>query len=897
MPIQPVHLLQLCFTVLQPIRNLPHFHGCQWKGLFKNLRKLAVELSPDLADIPAALYPVPVEMGIRSYTPGDTVMLGLTVPADSSLLLDSVLKNFNNSPPGRGHFQAGVTLKLDSAMSRVTGQPWEISDPPVTPENLENEIEHLSNLATFSLETLSPLRVMRPTGLKEKGHKLFDHDFFFSGEIRDPVRFFLQRLGCADLEAQIPQVTGGALRFLDITYKEKSLGGVVGRLSFSGKPSPDQAKWFVLGQYAGVGKNKNDGEGFYSIPELQGQSLAAPLQRGTTLMSRALETSSLETARDRLPDSSPGPDGMSLADAKAAGTALLEMLRKNTLTCRTVNAELKHYALSKPSGGVRSIHVQNMGERILHRSFADILGKPLDQLFSDSSYAYRKGRSRKNAARILQDAMAAGYEYGIKADIRAFFDSIDLKMIRDLLAGLFPLEPMITHIDGWLQNTSQQGIPGLPQGWCLSPLLSNLFLDRFDRDMEEAGFRLVRFADDFVLLARSSGPEPDIVKTVENSLAGLGLALHPEKTCRVLQGQEIEYLGYLISRDMIRNNKSDEHPIDEKWLPVFKAEWQLGIPVYITSICRGAYSDGANLVVNRVDGAKQNISWNGISRLVVVGRSSFSGGVIHRAVREQIPVTFIDVMGRMRGHLTVPQTAPPKHIDVQRAKQSDKDWVLELSKKLICAKIHNCRILLRRNDRNDEELKTREDQAFTAQSLEELRGIEGRAARVYFRQLATLVDPFDFRGRVYHPPDGPVNVMLSFGYTLLYNRLATALESKGLETRLGFLHAGRGKHQALASDVIEPLRHLIDRIVLSMIHLKEISPADFDQQKRNMEIICRLTGEGFRTFISRYEWVMSSRFTLPDGRKMDYNEYLDTTAGDLRRTVCYDIPYKPLKIY
>ncbi len=124
---------------------------------------------------------------------------------------------------------------------------------------------------------------------------------------------------------------------------------------------------------------------------------------------------------------------------------------------------------------------------------------------------------------------------------------------------------------------------------------------------------------------------------------------------------------------------------------------------------------------------------------------------------------------------------------------------------------------------------------------------------MYFQAFGTLVSPFTFPGRAFYPPKDPVNAMLSLGYTLLYNRLAAALREHGLQPRKGFFHCSGGHHYALASDLMKELRHLIDRIVLTLIHRKEVTPNDFGITRRYGKDCCRFNGKGFRTFIRRYE--------------------------------------------
>ena len=205
-------------------------------------------------------------------------------------------------------------------------------------------------------------------------------------------------------------------------------------------------------------------------------------------------------------------------------------------------------------------------------------------------------------------------------------------------------------------------------------------------------------------------------------------------------------------------------------------------------------------------------------------------------------------------------------------------------------------VLLRRNNIESKELRELEIKSLSAESIDSLRGYEGTAARIYFSEFAHLVEPFAFRGRVYHPPDGPVNVMLSLGYTMLYNRIATMLKDKGFNARIGFYHKGRGAHNALASDLLEELRHIVERIVLSLIHLNEISASDFSVIKRKNTDVCRMEGEGFRKYVRRFEKTMAQKASYYGGGKMSYNAYLDEMAGSLKRSFKLNIPYKAMRI-
>lgn len=895
-----LHLINLQFTVIAPIKGLPFFHGPHWSAMFRLLRKA---LSTGTDQSSGMIMVHPIETGVCSYSVGDKIRLGVTVDASNASLLAAILEHFHDvsSEEFTGHFQPNVTVRLDSVISRRSGDVWNVSDPPITPKDLLEDAQRLTELDEFTIRTISPLRIVRPAGLKAVGHRYCDVDYFMNGSGSFPLASLLPTGNLRGANLNVV-VKASGLKWIDVSYgvgkDSTTLGGIMGSIEFCGRVDIQTAIELVWGQYVGVGKNRSFGFGFYEIRELMPCSKVFPLKRCTTLFARSISMPSLKDALAKLPNSSPGVDGMTVTEAKDAEDYILTSLMQGVQEIPSSDSvSLKRYMLPKPNGGHRFIYVQNVKDRVLHRSFADNIYPAIENLLSTSAYAYRHGLSRKNAANAIKDLLQQGYTHGIKADISAFFDSVDIYDLCRLLVGLFPAEPLVSYLSHWLHLTTNQGISGLPQGWVLSPVLSNLYLDRFDRMLDKKGFKLVRFADDFVVLFRpESSDQETCLRVVEEGLGQLGLRLNHAKTQTIDGTQPINFLGYLVSASDVLSAEKQKLLPEEEWQSVFQPHILHGIPVYLSCICNGAYSSGANIILKNQDQEQISIPWSQVGRLVIVGRSPFSGGLVYRAVRERIPVTFLDVMGRMRGHLSESQFLSSSLNAFQEERLKDPAWQLNFCRALIGAKIHNSYVLLRRNDVTVPVLKTLEHQALEASNLEQLRGIEGYAARIFFEQFSTIVAPFEFKGRNYHPPDGPVNVMLSFGYTLLYNRITSVLINKEFNPLCGFFHVSRGRHCALASDILEPLRHIVERIVLALIHLKEIKVEDFTIQKQGDISICRMQGNGFRAFISRYEKTMASRFTTQANKKMSYNEWLDYTVDNLKSAVRHNLPYKPLRI-
>ncbi len=923
-------LFELRFRVISPIRKLPHFHGAQWSAFFRHALRPCLPEGQSMAQ--AGISCIPVETGIETYESGEPAHVGLTFPASLFESICRALAAMNHVVPGDGHFLPGKTVLLETARDRISGKAFTFDDlariasgksnaeaHPLTESVIEPEIEHLAGLSRFRIIFYTPLRLNRPRGCKTSRHAFCDEDYFSNPpENIAPLCHLLAgagRIRGGVPETQSPNPAGEltvadqALLWLDIPYQGRldrpqtekrisatTLGGVTGTLHIAGTPDARAARRLVLGQYTGVGKNHAFGLGFYTIPELDGVRKIRPPVRGKTLLDRCLTPEALDAALDKTASSSSGPDGISFADLKKAGRPYLENLRKSVLDNTHRPGGYKSYRMPKAGGGFREIHINNAADRLLHKAVADGISPVIDNLLSKSSFAYRLGLNRKGAALTLRKHIAEGFTSGVKADIAAFFDTVQLDRLAALLNGLFPFDPLPQTIIAWLAATCAEGRAALPQGSPLSPVISNLYLHRFDADMSREGFKLVRYADDFVCLFGPEASQAYGLEKIEASLYRLGLALKPEKTIPVRPGLPVDFLGYAITADNIAENQKEEPPGDQAWLPVFRETWLSGTPVYLSTICRGAYSSGANLVIKDDRDRTQTIPWNAVSRLIIVGRSPFSGGVVYRAARENIPVNFVDVRGRLVGSLYPDGYEQPEISILQEDRSKNPDFCLDFARRIIGAKIQNSLVLLRRNKTDLPALKELLAKVAQADSMDTLRGYEGYGAKLYFGEMAKLVLPFEFKGRVYHPPDSPVNVMLSFGYTLLYQRVALALKEKGFNPRLGFFHQGRGTHLALASDMLEELRHIAERVMLALIHTGEIRPEHFSSGLKGQSHYCRLEGEGFRRFIRRFERVMAGVFTVETGEKFTYNAYLDEMADHLRRCVKMGIPYKPLRI-
>lgn len=217
----------------------------------------------------------------------------------------------------------------------------------------------------------------------------------------------------------------------------------------------------------------------------------------------------------------------------------------------------------------------------------------------------------------------------------------------------------------------------------------------------------------------------------------------------------------------------------------------------------------------------------------------------------------------------------------------DTAFALELSKKVILAKIHNQIVLLQRYRRRTElpeieraitQMQALRKHVHQVSSREELMGYEGSISRVYFAAIGRVLPPeFAFTKRSKQPPLDPFNTMLSFGYTLLMYDLYTAISNQGFHPYFGFLHALKNRHPSLASDLMEEWRAaIVDSLVLSLISHHEIVPEHFVRSEDGVGIF--LTRDGRTIFLRAYEKKLRSLNPYGE-QKQTYRKSLETQVN------------------
>lgn len=348
-------------------------------------------------------------------------------------------------------------------------------------------------------------------------------------------------------------------------------------------------------------------------------------------------------------------------------------------------------------------------------------------------------------------------------------------------------------------------------------------------------------------------------------------------------------------------------------------------PLYLNT--QGLYvgKSGQVLQVKEKQRVVQEVRINEICQVNLMGNIQMSTQAVQTLCQAEIPIAYFSMGGWFYG---VTEGLGIKNIFLRREQFRLADvpaFCLRLARALVAGKIRNQRTMLLRNHVEPPRdalvmMKCLQEDAEQAETMEQLLGIEGNAARVYFEQFAGMIkvnEPeeeaveggvpeedgdrsqrhettfsFDFRHRNRRPPRDPVNALLSLAYSVLAKDLTIVARTVGFDPFLGFYHQPRFGRPSLALDLMEPFRPLIaDSAVLSAINVRMVTANDFIQTSDAVA----LTPEGRKKFFRAYEQRMDTLVTHPMfGYRVNYRRLLEVQTRLLARMLTGEIGTYPV---
>lgn len=922
-----------------------------WPGLAGFLKShLEGELPPDI-------WLSAPDAGVPAFTAGDEYSFVLYSTNSGLLSVDRVLQSL-----ARKNRSARSAQRADAL---VFGPRWEFlcaedlfgdqarivraaKLEALERTILDTDASFYHSIGQCWIRLTSPLQLLREReGRPARGLQRFCRDAndldgkLFLDRVRQSFDALGRRLGVS-VSLPIPDaridITASDLFWhgaqqMDAKGGEKpvyGLGGVLG-LQVEGPDAALVWRWLVLGQHLGIGQRRGFGLGRYRLEGPDGERIGALPERRASLLRSSFSLGNLDSAWEAIRNNRRRtafereldqvtfglpPD----ADQRSELVRLARQLEAGEYNFPPLEGVL----IEKPKGGQRALAVPPLLDRVLQRAVAQMLVHIIEPVMYARSFGYRPGRNRMQARDLIQRLVREGYSWFFESDIDSFFDAVDPTLIYNRLMSLLPDDTAVDRIMRWITapvrfqgRLVQRG--GLPQGSPLSPLLANLVLDDFDRDLVAAGFMPVRFADDFIVPCKSREQAQRASEVVLASLGEKGLSLNDDQTRIARFADGLKFLGYRFLNDLAietrkprRGSKvaaeaphpeswhariSDDHPPDctvqqepndedmQSSVEVgFGQAGRAGTLVILSEPGCVVFTREGRLWSQHEDAAARMIGpWNEIGGLLLMGYQRFTQTALHRAMEHRIPVYFTDGFGRLKGTLHGTSN-PDKHLlwlkQIEACRRTD--LTMQVARELVAARLHHQGQVLRRrgvDGKTLRRLKQLQKKTTSAPALEILRGIEGSATRVYFGTIGRLLPGWvGFEGRNRRPPRDPFNALLSLGYSMLYSHTDTLVQVAGLMSSHGFYHQPRGRHAALASDMMEPFRHLIEGTAVAQLNRRQLSDSDFQIDENGA---CRLRVSGRHLFLRGLAKRLAGSMTNSDGQSMSGHEHLYAQAGTL----------------
>ena len=312
-----------------------------------------------------------------------------------------------------------------------------------------------------------------------------------------------------------------------------------------------------LGEEGCPQKDSAEHEGYAGAQSVDGRESRE--SDSTDLLERILSRENLNRAYKRVKANkgAPGIDGMTVEDAlpwlREHREELLEQIRSGKYKPQPVRRK----EIPKPDGGVRQLGIPTVIDRVIQQAIAQQLSPIFEPKFIDGSYGYRPNRSAQQAIRKVKEYAEEGYTTAVEIDLSKYFDTLNHELLMNMVREEVRDKRVTDLIKKYLKSgVFAEGLlvkteEGSPQGGPLSPLLANIYLNKYDQEMTRRGVKVIRYADDIVILAKSKRAGERLLESSKRYLEEkLKLKLNTEKSkvVSVYAIRNFKFLGFALGK-------------------------------------------------------------------------------------------------------------------------------------------------------------------------------------------------------------------------------------------------------------------------------------------------------------------------------------------------------------
>lgn len=514
------------------------------------------------------------------------------------------------------------------------------------------------------------------------------------------------------------------------------------------------------------------------------------------------------------------------------------------------------------NGKERTLHIPAVQDRIVARAILATTTSRIDPLLGASAFGYRPGLGVADAVQAVVDAREAGLKWVLRTDVDDCFPSLSPDIAFDRFTQAVHDTDITDVVEQLLGRTVGNGkmrgttLPGLPLGCPLSPVLMNLVLVDLDDALNAAGFTVVRYADDIVVVGESKEELEDAARFCQRILRSFNMQLGDDKTDIMTFDDGFAFLG------------EDFGPKYPPAMPLQRVQEPENRVLYLgAQTAHARISKGRLIVEDRQKGGGKptklfDVPCGHVSRIVAFGSVAISSGLRSWAMYNGVDIVLASRRGSYLGIMQGTKTETHSARLIAQVEINDTPRQLEISCAIIRAKIHKQIVVLQRFSKRESEEKV--SNAITnmrkfmtmlddTTSIDEAMGLEGAAAKEYFAAYGALLpNELAFTTRSRQPPLDLANASLSFLYTVLLGECVTALRAAGMDPGLGVLHNPQAKRPSLALDLLEEFRPLVaDQVVLNAARRNRLTSKHARKDPKGQGIL--LTKKGREEILKAYE--------------------------------------------
>lgn len=640
-----------------------------------------------------------------------------------------------------------------------------------------------------------------------------------------------------------------------------------------------------------------------------------------------------------------GGDGVTVQRFLSRAPSAIGRLANDLREGRYRPSPFRFVDIPKRNGGTRRLSIPCVLDRIVQTAVAQTLSPLLEEEFEDASFGYRPGRSVGQAVERVGALRAAGYRHVVDADIDGYFDAIPHDLLIGRLGESLTDGPLTRLIGLWLADYAPHG-RGVPQGSPLSPLLANLFLDRLDEKLSTKGARIVRFADDFVVLTATTGGAAEALERVRQLLWEHGLKLNAEKTRVTDFDRGFRFLGHLFLRSLVLKAEDEDaandvdallaevgrHDAEDEERRVAAAEtlaeqegrgFSPGLRnLYITERGRRLGIRNQAFVVEELRARPQRgeepaeedwceliaVPHQRLDRIDLHPGVGYTPAALEHALATDTVVAFVDGYGATKGLLapTLGERAE-RHL-AQAAVLNDPERRRAMARTIVEGRLRNQRSLLRKLLRETDSetpdvveaiaelthLIGRGDTSRIRQAptIPALMGYEGAAAAAYWKAIGRLCHPeFRFAKRERRESVHRAGIALDVLAWLLNRDTRVACQRAGLHPGFGVLHEASDHQDACVYDLMEEMRTTcIEGLFVYLTNRRILRTEMFVEEGQGV----RLLPEGMQALIRAYETRMNMLTAVADrSRRVTFRRLLVEQAFAYARSCETGEPYQP----